>query len=228
MLDSQVRAVSFWLKITQMDNNRIPKMAYLRDMKEINKKGSWAQGIKKLLDSTGFSEVWATQGTGMGRSFLKQLKTRLQDIYIQEWTSKCRDSDRCKTYKDFKHTFGREKYIIDIDISKYRQSLARLRVGACDLNINKKFTSKDPNVNCPFCDTPETEIHFLLNCPAYDDLRHKYIATHFPYPLNTTLAAILQNDNKLIVQNLGMYTYHALRERGRLMEQDDTSQTVEQ
>ena len=74
-----------------MDKKRIPKEAYRRDMKEEGKKGGWTQGVKKLLERTGFPEVWTHQGVANQNSFLRIFKIRLRDIYMQEWAGKCRD-----------------------------------------------------------------------------------------------------------------------------------------
>ena len=81
-LDTQARVISYWFKILQMENDRIPKMAYLRDVKEIGKKGSWAQGVKGLLERPGFAGVWLNQGVTNQNSFLRDFKLRLRDIYM--------------------------------------------------------------------------------------------------------------------------------------------------
>ena len=61
-ITAKLRAVKYWLKITEMDEERIPKLAYYRELMEENKKHNWARGVKQLLEENGFGFVWESQG----------------------------------------------------------------------------------------------------------------------------------------------------------------------
>ena len=196
-----------------MDDTRIPKQAYNRELKERDKLHNWSRGIQSILENSGFSEVWMAQGVIYRHSFLKQLKNRLIDIFKQDWYMNLRVSDRYVTYRQIKSDFEQENYIKWLDIGKYRQSMARLRIGACDLNINKRYTLESPTLTCPFCKVPETEMHFLLFCPKHQLLRDKYLSKFFKWPLNTTLNSLLHNSDKETTRGVAMYTYHALKNR---------------
>ena len=55
--------------------------------------------------------------------------------------------------------------------------LAQFRMGVSRINTHKyRHSNKLPEeVNCPVCEnTPESEIHFLLHCPIYRNLRTRY------------------------------------------------------
>ena len=62
----------------------------------------------------------------------------------------------------------------------YRNALAQFRMGVSQINTHKYRYSKLPEeVNCPFCEnTPESEIHFLLHCPVYRNLRTRYLVNY--------------------------------------------------
>ena len=212
-IESQTRAVNYWLKILSMDEDRLPKLAYLRELRQLNKTQNWATNIKSILDQTGFSEVWLSQGAIMPPAFKKQLKQRLIDIFWQDWSSACSGSNRCITYRALKSTVGKEPYIDVLDIARYRHAFARMRIGASSLNVNKLYVDQIPDVDCPVCGLQETELHFLIFCPLYDLLRTKYIGKYMTdnnilqlkYWLNTT------DVNKM--KDVASFVFHGLRAR---------------
>ena len=115
----------------------------------------------------------------------------MKDIFCQNWHDKCINSERCQIYLSFKPQFGLEPYINEININKFRVAMARLRVGASELNGNKKYIIKDASLKCPFCSCDETELHFIKYCLNYTDLRTKYLSKHFKWHPNLNLRQIL-------------------------------------
>ena len=77
-IDSRVRAVAYWLKLTTMDEDRLPKLAYQRELTETRKKFNWALGIKNILDRAGFSDVWVSQGVVYHKAFIRTLKKKTE------------------------------------------------------------------------------------------------------------------------------------------------------
>ena len=55
---------------------------------------NWASNVKDLLSSMGYYEVWIAQGVGNKNAFLSDMKTRLKDNFVQNWSSRIDDSDR--------------------------------------------------------------------------------------------------------------------------------------
>ena len=64
----------------------------------------------------------------------------------------------------------------------YRNCLAQFRMGVSQINLHRHRFSTTTNITtCPFCANQlETEIHFVLQCPVYNQLRSKYL----PYIIN--------------------------------------------
>ena len=114
------------------------------------------------------------------------------------------------TFKDA-HTL--EGYIKYMNVSKFIYALARLRIGATDLNINKGYTQTEPNVNCPFCGSEENELHFIRDCPVYGHLRTKYLDPHYDYDSTATLKSYFCPVDLEALKALAQYTHHALRVR---------------
>ena len=71
---------------------------------------NWASNVKDLLSSMGYYEVWIAQGVGNKNAFLSDMKTRLKDNFVQNWSSRIDDSDRARFYCLFKN-FNYQTYL---------------------------------------------------------------------------------------------------------------------
>eukprot|EP00745_Piridium_sociabile_P024605 TRINITY_DN39019_c0_g1_i2.p1 TRINITY_DN39019_c0_g1~~TRINITY_DN39019_c0_g1_i2.p1 ORF type:complete len:107 (-),score=0.38 TRINITY_DN39019_c0_g1_i2:22-342(-) len=96
-----------------------------------------------------------------------------------------------------------------------RRNLTRFRIGMSSLNCNfLQFSSckiaKDSS--CPFCThVPETEVHFLLQCPKYDDLRKELIPPKYhKHPSLFKFTLLMASENKPIVINVAYFIHKAL------------------
>ena len=67
---------------------------------------------------------------------------------------------------------------------------------------------------CPYCEIyVEDECHFMLECPLYTDIRHKYLPNvNNNLPLNA-FYILMASDNVNIIRNIAMYIYYALKDR---------------
>ena len=63
--------------------------------------------------------------------------------FRDEWYSQISTSDRFSAYKV---THQKEKYLDSITVEKFRDELIKLRLGICEIGINKRYQN-----NCPFC-----------------------------------------------------------------------------
>ena len=98
-----------------------------------------------------------------------------------------------------------------------RCALSRFRFGVSDIAVHstrfKKSNTED--TECPLCNlTIETEIHFVLCCPALNDLRKRFIQTKFCDLLDTFhLVQLLSSSDHNILKNLAMFLYEAFKRR---------------
>ena len=62
-----------------------------------------------------------------------------------------------------------------------RKHLVRCRLGVSPLKPHRlRYSERTPNMlTCPFCDTNESEILFLLVCPKYKTRRATYLPANF-------------------------------------------------
>ena len=189
-----------------MEPDRLPRLAYEREALEDRKINSWSKGVKNILDQTGFSYVWEQGHNVRINPFVRTLRQRMRDMYIQFWASTCDNSAKFRTYRSFKVNFGMEKYLNDISIAKFRFAYTRLRTGTSYRICDKPVTK------CPFCTDEESELHFLTQCQVYNDLRGNYIK-HFQNTQFLTISHLINNDNAAIVRDVATYARYAFARR---------------
>ena len=137
--------------------------------------------------------------------------------FQEEWHTKISNSDRFSTYRSFKSIHVAEKYLNDITIKTFRDTLIRLRFGINELKVNKRYGSDNvTNKNCSFCPgLLEDESHFLFHCPVYPAIRLKYIAEFTEMP--RTLNQLLETPSTFVSRKVAMYTFYALKCREKLL-----------
>ena len=212
-IDCTIKALKYWYKLLQLEDNRLPKLAYIREKQETTKAHGWANNLKRCLEQNGYADRWIHENTNNMNSFIKRFKQRLIDCFKQNWHGKLMNSDRFATYRIFKNTHQREDYLKYIQIAKFRKTLTRLRLGIVDLRVNNRFLNPVAITECPFCINQETELHFILNCTAYNNLRDKYITRHWITLANVSLSDLLHNPNEDIIKGVAMFSFYALKLR---------------
>ena len=73
-ITSAVRCVKYWLRITNLPDERLPKKAYnmLLYLQDLGRK-TWAYHVKELLCRNGFGDVWLQQNVGHLNGFVSVL-----------------------------------------------------------------------------------------------------------------------------------------------------------
>ena len=86
--------------------------------------------------------------------------------------------DRFALYKTFKTANIREPYLL-ISCNRFiKCALTKFRCGVSDIKVHRNRYKKlnIVDMNCPLCNSAdEDEVHFVLCCPAFDDLRKQFI-----------------------------------------------------
>ena len=219
------KCVKFWLKLTSQNHGRLSRKAY-NMLVALQKQNfvTWVDNIRNVLYMYGFGIVWETQGVGNQLLFLRAFKQRLIDCANQMWHSSIENREFFQCYSMFKTDIGLEFYITNVRNYWYRKALSRFRFGMSEINcsflqFNRHiFTGND--LMCPFCKTQkETEIHFLLVCPEYDDLRLSLIPEKFfRRPSSSRFSILMATPLQNINVKLAEFVYRALRTRHSLLE----------
>ena len=59
-IEGQIRALKYWFRVLKMEDSRLPKLAYTRELNENKQSHNWVAGIKALLERSGFAYIWET------------------------------------------------------------------------------------------------------------------------------------------------------------------------
>ena len=160
LIDSTIRSLRYWLKITNVPLNRFPRQAYTMLRNEVDTTiqnnqsagpHNWAKGNKEYLESYGFHDDWLNGKVSDKTAFLSSFKNRMIGRFREEWDSKISTSDRFSTYHVFKVTHQKGKSLDSITIKKFRDALIKLHLGICEIGVNK----------IPTCKHSQSELSFL-------------------------------------------------------------------
>jgi hypothetical protein len=213
-----IKQIKFWLRLLAQPDNMFSKKSYQMLLK-LHEKGhcNWVSQVNTTLCENGFEQVWVF-GCGNEKQFLRELKERLVSTFCHKWRNHLETSPRIETYSKFKSVFEKEKYFDCIWLDIYRNALAQFRMGVSQINKHRhRFAPNSAQIACPFCvDTPESEIHFLLECPEYSDLRDRHLKKLMPVtilPQENTFISIMKNQNASTTFQVAKYLFFAQEKR---------------
>ena len=131
-----------------------------------------------MLSQLGFHYVWLQQSVGIQAAFLRQ---RVTDNFVQNLNAGLQDSSLALFYRNVSD-FSFKLYLECVTVKKFLIAVSRLRTSSHRLEIESgPRPTKTPIAErlCFLCNNLEDECHFVLECPAYNDLRSKYIKRYF-------------------------------------------------
>ena len=157
-------------------------------------------------------------GVSNEAAFLSAIRQKMIQRFKLEWSTKISNSDRFATYFLFKSVHQAKKYLNDITIKKFRDTLIRLRLGINELGVNKRFQPENAIKTCPFCPgVLEDEIHFLFICPVYAGVRHKYLREFTDNDVEPSLNSVFENPSIDANRKVAMFAFYALKHREEML-----------
>ena len=142
-------------------------------------RGIWESKVKKLFAKLGLELPKEGFNT---KNVIKEAQRYLNLYDQEEWYYKLMNDkhspngNKLRTYRLHKTRLQMEEYVCAIPRFQ-RSYLSKLRCGSAPLNIETGRFSNIPldQRYCILCDSQaiENEIHFTIECPFYDDLRHE-------------------------------------------------------
>ena len=218
-INSIINCIRYWLKVVEMDDNRIPKKAYNKLYTlDRNSKQTWATNIRLCLTRNGFGYAWLNQGVGNAKRFLQSLKERLIDCDWQLVQAHINESERFDYYSMICPREKSMAYHLSIDMKKHLKSIfSKFRFGVSNINTHfyRYRVHNQEQLRCPYCKySEENEIHFVLSCPLYKNIRKQFIKEkYYRNPNMFRLRILFCSQHQKTIENLCQYLFIAFKIR---------------
>ena len=203
------RIVSFWCRMMHGKNEKFCYNLYKLLVRKFHNgyQAKWFLNLKKILDDCGMSNILHNVDSMNSTWIIYNVKQRLKDQFIQEWVSRCNESSKGITYRLFTNDILKcQEYVLsNIPIHKQR-ILARFRTTNHKLPIETgRWQNIDRNERkCNICKSDiGDEMHYILTCPAMNDIRQYYIPKIFHRRPNVIkFYKLFSNKNERVLLNL--------------------------
>ncbi len=154
-----------WNRFVTMDDTRINKQIFLNDYYANIE--TWCSSFYYVCYTLGFEHYYEN----LLEIDLNCFKEKL-DIFAQEkWLESVHSKPKLRTYVKYKTKLEPEDYVLRLMSRYHRSTFAKFRCGILPLSIEvgRYRGVKVEDRICPLCNNGvESEIHFLLECNAYD------------------------------------------------------------
>ena len=173
----RLEVLRFFYKLENSDNSRTFYKIHLWSKR---KRRSWNFNVIKLFRNMSVEHLMQP---GISKElFFKVIKSKLRILDEQLWFTKLWNDNsnvngnKLRLYRRYKKDLQPEHYVTNAMPRHLRSNLCKLRCGTLPLSVETGRYTKPPipleERICPFCnDAVEDEIHFLINCDIYSDLR---------------------------------------------------------
>lgn len=179
------KMILFWNSLLT-DSNKLSHIMYKLMLKVHETrpvKFKWVSYTKSILDDCGLSFIWNDQ-IPISRLLLKSIvRQKLNDQFIQNWSSQINNTSRGKFYSLFKEEFQLESYLLKLNTCD-RIQISKLRCSNFKFPIETGRWSRVPREDriCNLCRNGlGDEFHYLFTCNNTNikNLRDKYIPQYY-------------------------------------------------
>ena len=176
----KVETVRMWCHLCLLPPDRLTRRVFDWDYRQAQLgMNPWLKNTGAILQDCGLEALKNTRLLTSSRKWVVDTAiTELTDIFELQWKVEINNMPKLRTYRELKSTFTCENYVEMLQPSS-RSCIARLCSGVFPLAIETGRWRGKPIEErlCSVCPQPvvETEEHFLLSCPLYNDIRAKHI-----------------------------------------------------
>lgn len=187
--------VKSWHRIATLSDNSLVHLAYNEVRILPEDKNDWLNSVKFILKLIDMEHIYINANQISSNVLYKKTLKKLNEIFNSQWCKKVNQSStnsksnsKLRTYKLFKKELRAETYL-NLPQFKFRKLIAKFRCSDHQLRIETGRHQKLEILQrtCGMCKSGkvENEIHFLIECEAYCDLRQTFLGPN----LNSILAA---------------------------------------
>jgi len=173
-----VKQLKYWGKLVLMKDTRLVKQIYLKCKASTSGlKGSFCYSIRTLLTSLNLAHFWNTEQIVSWKDWVGLVTTTVRQKDTERWLRSILKKSKLRLYGTLKSDLCQEEYLEWEMSSAQRQIYAQFRSGSHQLRVERGSWIKQPVAErvCKVCITGEVEneMHFLLQCYVYRNLREK-------------------------------------------------------
>ena len=209
-INIKCRKVKYFIKLFIDKKENCILQTVMIELDKAHNTNLWTNKVKALLQRTGFYDIWLFPASVNLKIFLPIFRNRLIDIYVSEWFQDINNRPSLFVYMHLKENFNRTNYLNKMTITTYRNAVAKLRLSAHNLFIEigrHRNIVRNERI-CSLCtlNEVEDEYHFLLICPAYNELRHLYLKKYYyNNPSMLKLIQLLNCENVKVLNGIGIF-----------------------
>ena len=178
-VQQRIKLIKYWLRLISLQSSSLVRKAY-NVLSMLSRGGfqTWANKICEILEYYGMEEYWLDESKATNcKNFMVTFIKKVKDVYITEWGKELHSFPVLRTYVRFKTTFKMEEYLCNIRDFKLRKIMSKFRLSSHKLQVEIGRHAKPKQLLheriCTHCNLNaiETEEHFLLDCPFYQEER---------------------------------------------------------
>ena len=229
-LDQAIHAVKYFYHLILSDENRILKSFYrIVEKLDNSKLVKFARTMHDIIGiSIPFNAKHASRNIRCIRKYLyNEFQVYWREMSSTDFAKGKTGNNKLRSYREYKNIFKTEKYIQLCD-PVARKHIAQIRLSAHKLNIESgRYNAHNRYIppaericnNCTLNKT-EDELHFMLECPAYEAQRVVLInhmeahnVNFATYNVKQKLIWIMSNENLDNLKSLGNFITQAMQIR---------------
>ena len=204
-LNIQKRSLKFWTHLKFSAENTIKFQAF--KTQEVSPDNNpLSQLVLKLTNPSNTLTHQPQTNTAVSNQIkVKQIMNQCKNTYLEHWDNQTKSQSKLECYLRLNRNYELAEYLYTVRDTKQRQILTKYRLSGHSLAVEKgrykkTWLPRDQRI-CGHCTTDEveTEMHFLLHCPKYEQIRQQYFLIFAKEVPNF----YLQNDNEKLSHILG-------------------------
>ena len=173
------RMIAFWNRIVTGKTSKPSYCIYNYTKNQPNTELKWIIQIKHILNNAGSSDLWLNQRNVTDRQIHKYIKQIYIDQYKQTWSSQLIESEKGRTYSNFKNSLELESYF-QLLSNHDALTLLEFRTANFKLAVETGRYESVPyeDRTCRLCtdDTAGSEVHYLFECRSLSAERAHFFA----------------------------------------------------
>ena len=228
----KMEMIRLWCRFQNMDKSRLTYKIHKWSLSMSNRNiKSIEYYMKCNLRIAGLFQQATNVEKVNTKAIILQLRRYLQEYENSEWYKKLwndvgneEHGNKLRLYRTFKDKIMVESYVMDLMPYMHRKYLAMFRCGSLPLEVElgrRRNLPLDERL-CPLCKQGvEDEVHILLQCPVYDDLREDFSIlipgiTQSGVDVFDQFISIMSNDD--IQADVGNFIFKVMKRREQILE----------